>query len=464
MPKGAVLISMSAMKKIPWMLLHCLCWCAAAQAASFDCEKARSKTEKLICTSGELGELDGQLAAVYARVREVAPDKRAITLQQRDWMGSVRDACPDADCLSRVHRVRILELAGALVALVPINDSPLTDEEGRSICAELASLGDSRQLKKLVVPGTHSIQIKGSSLESKYAPSDSEEQTLRKNSISYKEVLEVFWLRLRQRDDPVRFATAPTGGSCSSTTMFNLSLLLSTSDDSGGIEEVPDPEENIRWAYWGGGDYPILYRNRNFVITSGSRDLYQPRMVSWIRPNGKIRPLCLLERGAPRKVVVASKSKQLCEVVVSDTNMLDGPPDISDRVPSSADRDEFVQRYVRYADSMKAYRLDIDSDGKAENVGYFSYASGAGCGSDERWLSVLSPDLRRVIWSPLHHAMEALQKTEAIYSVGGKHYIEGASNSDGLGLFQIRGNKLEQVCGYRLDYRTEIREFFPVTE
>lgn len=453
---------MLRMKKLGWIVLAWFFLLEPVQAASFDCKKAQSKTEKLICSHGDLGELDEQLADVYARVKEVAPDKRALTQQQRDWMAGVRNACPDADCLSRVHRLRILELAGALVSLAPINDTLLSDEEGKSICSELATLNDGRKLKKLVVPGTHSIHIRGSSLESKYAVSDMETQTLRKNSSSYSEALEVFRLRLKQRDDPVRFATAPTGGSCPSSTMFNLSLLLSTPDDSGGIEEVEDLNDSLDMVHSGAHDYPILYRNRNFVITSARRDLSQPSLVSWIRPNGMIRPLCLLgQQGHSKIVILKASNKKLCEVLVSRPS---GPVDISDRIPDSSDRDEFVQRYVRYADSMKAYRLDINSDGKAENVGHFSYASGAGCGSNERWLSVLSPDLKMVIWSPLHQAMEELVDVAAIYTVNGQHYIEGATQRDSLGLFQMRGTMLEQVCRYRLDYRTEVRDFFSVTE
>jgi len=44
--------------------------CLSASAASFDCAKARSKSERLICGDPQLSALDDRLAALAARVRQ----------------------------------------------------------------------------------------------------------------------------------------------------------------------------------------------------------------------------------------------------------------------------------------------------------------------------------------------------------------------------------------------------------
>jgi uncharacterized protein len=53
------------MKKVKWIVLGGLVLQGAAQAASFDCAKAQSKVEKIICADAELSKLDEDLATAY---------------------------------------------------------------------------------------------------------------------------------------------------------------------------------------------------------------------------------------------------------------------------------------------------------------------------------------------------------------------------------------------------------------
>lgn len=452
------------MNKLGWLMMASFCWMGAASAAGFDCDKARSKVEKLICDDVTVGPLDEILTAVYARVREIAPDQRALISQQRAWIERVRDVCSDSNCLYRVYTQRILEMNEAQVVLTPISDAPLSDAEARDVCSEMAALANNRQLEKRVLRSMNPHWVKDSALESRYVVSQSEMQTLLKNGPwSYSDVGEIVWLRLKQRDDPVRFSISATGGTCPTDQMFSLSRLLVEPDDRRGIEEVNDPGDKIRWAYWGGADYPIIHRNRNFVITAGWGDPDAIRMVSWIKPDGKIRPLCLMERSEPSRTLTTATDRKLCGRLIG-TPRPESPADISGRVDLPTNRDDFEQRYGRYGAGMKAYRLDINSDGVMENVGYFSYSSGAGCGSEDTWLSVLSPDLTRKIPSPLQSVLDELNSVEGVYTVQKQSYIEGARQGDGLGIFRIRQARMEPVCRYRLDYRYHIGDFFSVTE
>jgi uncharacterized protein YecT (DUF1311 family) len=65
-------------------------------AASFDCAKARSKVEKAICSSNELGVLDERLNSAYKEVRsKFSADffKTVIQRSQIDWLKSLAGAC-----------------------------------------------------------------------------------------------------------------------------------------------------------------------------------------------------------------------------------------------------------------------------------------------------------------------------------------------------------------------------------
>ncbi|ANB73892.1 hypothetical protein AYM40_17110 [Paraburkholderia phytofirmans OLGA172] len=80
--------------------------------ASFDCAKAASDIEKLICSSPETADSDRRLAAAYAAARSKASDQTALKQGQRAWMKQERDVCTDAACLLRVTDARIQTLAG----------------------------------------------------------------------------------------------------------------------------------------------------------------------------------------------------------------------------------------------------------------------------------------------------------------------------------------------------------------
>ena len=58
----------------------------AASAASFDCAKAKSRSEVLVCQTPQLSQLDEQLAQTYRADLAVSPTPVGLTLSQRQWM------------------------------------------------------------------------------------------------------------------------------------------------------------------------------------------------------------------------------------------------------------------------------------------------------------------------------------------------------------------------------------------
>lgn len=89
--------------------------------ASFDCAKAATLTERIICVSDEtdLRSLDRELAAMWAQV--VAAGKGDL-VQQRRWLASRAKCGQDRDCISLLYQARIerlLPLLGPGIALKP---------------------------------------------------------------------------------------------------------------------------------------------------------------------------------------------------------------------------------------------------------------------------------------------------------------------------------------------------------
>jgi uncharacterized protein len=79
-------------------------------AASFDCAKATTKVEKMICQEDELSQLDEKLSQIYSSfyllTKEVKTDQRA-------WMKK-RNTCQDNTCVQTLYKQRIEELNTSL--------------------------------------------------------------------------------------------------------------------------------------------------------------------------------------------------------------------------------------------------------------------------------------------------------------------------------------------------------------
>ena len=112
-----------------WAALR-LCWIlatltllgmpsSAARAASFDCAKASSRVEKLICSDSELSQMDEAMAAAYGALDKSANLRR----DQREWV-KWRNACSAAECVRATYQSRLAALMGAALAASPSKWTP----------------------------------------------------------------------------------------------------------------------------------------------------------------------------------------------------------------------------------------------------------------------------------------------------------------------------------------------------
>ncbi len=81
-----------------------------AQAASFDCTKAKSEVEKLICSDDELSKLDECLNEAYLKALNRTDIKEQAIESQREWLKYGRDVFQNAACLKGAYETRIKEL------------------------------------------------------------------------------------------------------------------------------------------------------------------------------------------------------------------------------------------------------------------------------------------------------------------------------------------------------------------
>jgi uncharacterized protein len=90
-------------------------------AASFDCSKANTKTEKAICDDPMLSKLDEVMAAVYNEaLKRNASD--FIKKEQREWLKDTLDPCRgDKECIQKAYENRLDKLSQSTD---PLKDAP----------------------------------------------------------------------------------------------------------------------------------------------------------------------------------------------------------------------------------------------------------------------------------------------------------------------------------------------------
>lgn len=109
-----------SLKTVLFVLLP-LCLAVKAWGASFDCGKATTKVEKIICADAELTKLDEELAVVYKSALQDKKQADSIRLAQKQWL-KVRNGCADAACIKHAYESRLHGLSSSVIMHTPSGD------------------------------------------------------------------------------------------------------------------------------------------------------------------------------------------------------------------------------------------------------------------------------------------------------------------------------------------------------
>jgi uncharacterized protein YecT (DUF1311 family) len=121
-------------KQITWLVLCMMPALLIAQstaAASFDCTKATTKIEKLICDNDRASRTDEFVELAYSRALERTDDRQKLVQEQREWLETVRNACPDADCLFKALAFREVALKAIPTHKCYWLEPPIKDDSGK---------------------------------------------------------------------------------------------------------------------------------------------------------------------------------------------------------------------------------------------------------------------------------------------------------------------------------------------
>lgn len=134
-------------------------------AASFDCNKAITATEKKICSSKELSELDDKLQSLYKQTLAIVPYKEELKKQQLKWLKK-----REKHVLEFSYQERIMELTSTIkayeLAALRVKEQNATPSPDRIVALVKKRFLSSEEERELLVLMAQQRKIKKDSYTS----------------------------------------------------------------------------------------------------------------------------------------------------------------------------------------------------------------------------------------------------------------------------------------------------------
>jgi uncharacterized protein len=95
---------------IPAIALAIVLGCPPVASAALDCSRAKTNSEKLLCSNSRLAEADQRLAFAFRGAIRRGSDPKELMDAQRAWIQNSRDVCNEVECMLRAYEERISDL------------------------------------------------------------------------------------------------------------------------------------------------------------------------------------------------------------------------------------------------------------------------------------------------------------------------------------------------------------------
>lgn len=430
---------------LPWWagLLLAILASQGEAASPSNCDGMASWRESELCRSPWLAEDELKIDNLYRKALVAAPDKDVLRNEQQHWLES-RDACRDDLCLNAAYRERTADLVERLARSVEVTGSELTVEESRRVCQNLAAMASDGTLEHLAVPAA----VDSIFFDRKRRWWDVTKQEKESLKAKFLEAREIYLLRLVPGAEPVRFASFNTGGTCRSSEIMNIHEAANSEDL--GRSDKEETDDTLSGVHWAAEEYPIVYDKRTYLVAADISDPNIINMVSWIRPEGFVQPLCRLERGSLRVEVASAKEPELCARIADGRLAPLGWKDETEALRAAEPKTFFEKRYGTPVDKVLVLSVDLDGDGTTDNIGRLDYDRPGGCGWADNHLASLTPDHMRLLPGPLETTLGKLRQGTAqsmnLYADGGRYYVRADHDGRNDGVYRLDKGRTEEVC------------------
>lgn len=417
------------------------------QAAGFDCAKASSAAEHMVCDDPALATLDSELGALFKLQLRTAKKTEELQAEQRRWLREVRDACRDVACLKVAYERRAYGLR--------FGSEWMTEQRAKAICGVIQDAANDGSLAKGFI-----------ALKTVATDESGNRATYRLDRSRYGVYQGGYYvqesLRLEHRGRTRTLGLVQGGGTCSECDIVDLDSAL---EDTFPVD---DEQEHLRGAYFGSCDNLMIVDDELILVRTNDRSL-EAGLVSWIGPDGATRPLCVLDvaQDTASIVTVKARNKGMCNAVAS--NRVESLP----WGPYEPATPQEVLRFEQ-VDDKRVANVDLNMDGRPDRVQLFEYHATAGCGGYGQWLAVDATDADPSATAALESALRELDgplngpRSDSAESFGamrlfrheGKPYVLAQGAYPTNAVYSVWNNTRETWCEYQFNPKHSIGVFY----
>ncbi|MGC2048254.1 MAG: lysozyme inhibitor LprI family protein [Gallionella sp.] len=318
------------MMRIVLITLGWLVLTLSVHAASFDCAKASTHIEKLICTNEELSVLDEKLSAVYGRNIADSENRTGMAKAQRSWLRDLRNTCDNSQCAIDMYEKRLLELENISGAYDALPDSKFISK----LCQQLIKKTDRERIVK---------------------ERDNVDDI---NNDGREEIVKTCW-----------------GGTMNTpcTDYF---------DQSG--KRVFPKEMNYERKDWVLGAQSFRYLGRTFSLLYRDYELEKPLFLTYVTPRNEEYAICWFNTVVNSEVDDKSEGADgVCKAVIEKSYEIQ-PINLSSNSMLKLEKSSWKDAYV-----ISSGLVDINNDGTQENIVELDYSNSGGRGCSFNFFDIL---------------------------------------------------------------------------
>lgn len=391
------------MKQITWVIFGWFTLLTSAQAASFDCRKAASDVEKLICGDHVLSKYDEKLNFAYKVVLAEGDKPDATRVAQKQWIME-RNKCSDVNCLRRKYtsQIRLLEKA--------IYNQPVrANKFDADACQMVSDYSSHNTLKSLFV---RPLAISHPTKDEINKIFDSDFY----GDVSY-------W-SIDLNDDGIadQFVIDVDG-----TAHVSTGRVLS-GENGSAVTTIDDSQDNNI-------DLDLLIVNKQYYVLSS----YENNLGKLWRMglDGYFHAVCKYSRRSePLIEITKGKDNPVCNAAsTGNVKHIDFKPVENKTVLNN----EVVTGLAT---------ADVDNDGKPESISLVHYESGAGRGNSSLMIRVIDNgnpqhaiDINKMLES-----FDGYNVRQGVFAYGDFTYFDEASS----GVILIKNGKAEEICNWKV--------------
>lgn len=398
---------------------------------------------------------DKKLKSLYEAAYTIDNDRQALEMDQLHWLKKQRDKCDTELCMAEAYKNRIFFLGQKIEANKILNDQPLAKSEYAEVCNGVASLASDKKLQDYKIIGIEESIIPDS-VKKILVSNERQEKVCSKEGFC--EVNEIYNIKISNSARAKKYIKYYIPGTCSSAKIYPIDYLALNDKNYSGRVSVDDPSDALASSAWGSDEFPIYYKQRNYIITGGADE---PRVVSLIQPDAQILPLCLLAKSSVELVVAEDNDKnidndkktdketdkELCAGVASG---LIKPQDW--HTPDQAEPAELAnmaEARGRYNISLLLQPIKSKANEPQQAFVRFSQDSGAGCGSHHEWVrrTFIDNNVKKINFEDKLFANKEARKV-SVYLHNENYYIGFFQGFGSANLYHYTNDELTKICEF----------------